>query len=290
MFISRGLRAAAGLFVALLVLPSHTPAQVAGDLPDAFDGIDVVEKFGSQVPMDLVFRNESNEDVALSELFDGKTPVILNFVYHDCPMLCSIVLDALTTGMRDLAWLPGHEYEVLTVSFNPRETAELAASKKRRYLERLSRPEAAAGWHFLVGEQPAITRLTESVGFKYKWDPDLQQYAHPAVLVFLDGEGRVARYLYGIDFPAMQLRSALIETSNGTVGSMMEKLIVSCYMYDPDSQSYTPDIMRIMRLTGTAFLLLLASGLFVFWRREYRRGDRRPETRDPEAFPTDDRG
>lgn len=275
------------ILIAFLVLDVRPLcAQPAGELPDAFSGIDVIERVGERIDTTLAFTDETGRLVRLAEYFDGQTPVLLNFVYHECPMLCSIVLDALTAGLRDLAWTPGREFTVLTVSISPTETHVQAAAQKERYIERYGRPEGDRGWHFLVGDQEEITALTESVGFYYTWDADLQQYAHPAALMFLHGDGRVLRYLYGIQYPAFQLRAALIETSEGQVGSLMEKFIVSCYMYDPDAQSYTPDVMRIMRLTSGAFAVLLFFGLFFFWRREGRRRKSEPPSDpDSEAFP-----
>lgn len=249
---------------------ADTTARTA-QLPPAYDGIDVEERLGASVPADLTFLNAAGETVRLGDYFDGRTPVVLNFVYHDCPMLCSIVLDGVTASLRELAWRPGREFEVLTVSFSPTETPELARAQKDKYLAQLDRPEAASGWHFLVGAEDQIAALADAVGFRYKWDPDLEQYAHPAVLVFLTGEGAVSRYFYGIQFPEFQMRAALMETADGKVGSMMEKLILSCYLYDPESQSYTADAMRVMRLAGGLFVLLLGGVLFVFWRREVRR-------------------
>ncbi len=260
-------------------------AQPAGDLPEAFSGIDVIERLGESIDTTLSFTDETGQPVRLSEFFDGQTPILLNFVYHECPMLCSIVLDALTAGLRELAWIPGHEFEVVTLSISPTETHVQAAAQKEKYLERYGRPEGAQGWHFLVGDQAAISALTESVGFHYKWDADLQQYAHPAALIFLHGDGRVLRYLYGVQYPAIQLRAALIETSEGQVGSLMEKFIVSCYMYDPDGQSYTPNVMRIMRLAAGGFAILLFFGLLLFWRREAQRRPEAPSASESEAFP-----
>lgn len=257
--------------------------QPAGELPDAFDDVDVVERLEEKIPLSLRFTDSEGAEVVLEEYFDGETPVILNFVYHDCPMLCSIVIDALTAGMRDIAWTAGSEFRVLTVSFSPTETSELAARQKAQYIERLNRPGAEDGWHFLTGNQPAIDALTEAVGFKYKWDPRIEQYAHPAVLVLLSGNGRVMRYLYGIEFPAFQLRTALIETSEGKVGNALERFIVSCYQYDPDAESYTPNIMRIARLAGGAFALVLGIALAVLWRAETRkhvRSSPSPGTKD----------
>ena len=197
--------------------PSRVVAQPE-NVPEELIGIDVNEQLGAHIPLDLTFLNEAGEQVVLEQYFDGERPVILNFVYHDCPMLCSMVLDGLTNTLKDLAWVPGEEFEILTVSFSPSETPELAQIQKERYLNKLGNPAASAGWHYLVGQEEQIARLAEATGFVYEWMPDAEQYAHPAVLVFASGSGKITRYLYGIQYQAFNVRNTLIESAEGQVG------------------------------------------------------------------------
>ncbi len=265
----------AGWMVAALwtVAPAQA-RQPAGKLPRAFEGVGVVEQPGTFIPRDLVFQDETGTDVTLGTYFDGERPVLLNFVYHDCPMLCSLVLEELTKTMQAMEWVPGVQFEVVTVSFSEKETPDLAARAKARYLARLDRPEAARGWHFLTGSLENIQALTGAVGFQYKWVEEAGEngeYAHPTTLIFLSGDGKVTRYLHGMTYPPRDVRTALVEASEGKVGTTVDKILLYCFHYDPEAGSYVPYAANLMRLGGGVTVLVLGLLLFLLWRRERRR-------------------
>jgi protein SCO1 len=262
---------AAGVVAALLwcLAPVHTAeAQRTGYVPEVFQDVDMNEQLGEYLPLDLLFYNERGQAVTLGSYFDGRRPVVINMIYHDCPMLCSVLLRGFTMSLQDMAWLPGGEFEVLTVSFAHNETPELAARQKESYLSMLGRPQAAAGWHFLTGDEENIRALSASIGFEFKWIEEAQEYAHPAVLTFASGNGRITRYLYGLTFPERHMRNALVEASEGTVGTTLDRVILFCLYFDPSKQTYVIHPMNVMKLGGLLTMFLLGSMLFVFWRRE----------------------
>jgi len=195
-------------------------------------------------------------------------------------MLCGLQLNGVVTGMEQLDWTPGIEFEMVTVSIDPLETPELAKAKKQNYLKQYQRPAAARGWHFLTGRNENIERLAETVGFKYAYDASSGQYAHAAAIFVITPDGRVARYLYGIEYPPKSLRLALMEASQGEIGSPLDQLIMYCFHYDPASRRYAPVAMNIMRLGGGATALILGATLGTWWLREARRRrrSRRAET------------
>jgi protein SCO1 len=237
-------------------------------MPEVFDGVDMIERLGGFIPLDLTFNNEDGEEVALSTYFDGRTPVVINMIYHNCPMLCNIMLNGLTESLRDMAWVPGNEFRVLTVSFASDETPELAARQKESYLRTLDKPGAENGWHFLTGTEENIQALAASIGFEYKWVEEAQEYAHPAVLTFAGGDGKITRYLYGLTYSERNMRNALIEASEGRVGTTFDRVLLFCLIYDSSKQSYVIHPMNVMKLGGFLTLLILGSLLFIFWRRE----------------------
>lgn len=207
----------------------------------------------------------------LGDYFDGARPVILTLNYYRCPMLCGLQLNGVVAGMEELDWTPGVEFEMVTVSIDPLETPELAKAKKDNYLRRYQRPAAARGWHFLTGRQVNIERLAETVGFGYTYDVVSGQYAHAAAIFVITPDGRVARYLYGIEYPPKSLKLALMEASKGEIGSALDQLIMYCYHYDPASRRYAPVAMNIMRVGGGATALVLGLTLVTWWMRESRR-------------------
>lgn len=265
------------LLVGGLLMAVTANAQRSGEAsPAERAGAELNEQLGTTIPKDLVFQNEDGEAVELAQFFDGERPVLLNLAYHSCPMLCGIMLDGMTQVLKDVSWTPGDEFELLTVSFNHREGPELAREKKEQYLEALGKPEAAEGWHFLTGDEETIKELTDAVGFQFQWIEKEQQYAHPAALTFLSGEGKVTRYLYGMRPPDLNpgdTRKALVEASEGKVGNVVDRAIAYCFQYDPDSNSYVADAFNIMRLGGVLTMILLGGMLFFFWRRERSRLD-----------------
>ena len=244
-------------------------AQRSNQTRDELKGVGVERQLGTAVPADLTFRNAAGETVTLGQYLDGETPVVLNLVYHNCPMLCGLMLDGFTRSLGNLEWTPGQQFRVLTVSFNHREGPEIARQKKEAYVRRLDRAGAAEGWHFLTGSERAIRRLTDAVGFNFRWVEDKQEYAHPTTQIFLSGEGTVTRYIYGIEVPRSDMRKALVEASNGTVGNAIDQAAMYCFQFDPEKNTYTADAFNIMKIGSVFTLLVLGGVLFVFWRREH---------------------
>ncbi len=261
------------VLLGLVVLPAE--AQPSGQQPAVFEGLDVDEHLGERIPTDLVFRNASGDAVALDDYLGQDKPVILHFLYHDCPMLCNLLLDGLTRTLKEMEWTPGNQFDVLTVSFNAADTPEQAARQKESYIKILNRPEAANGWHYLTGDDAAIQGLTEAVGFKYRWVEESQQFAHPALLMFLSPDGTVTRYLYGLEYPPRDVRAALVEAADGTIGTTVDRLLLFCLQYDPDANSYVADAQNLMKLGGLLTVLALVTTLFILWRREKRNQDAR---------------
>ncbi len=243
-------------------------AQQSGQMRREFEGVSIDEKLGDTVPLDVTFRNEQGEPVTLGQYFDGDRPVMLTLNYYDCPMLCPMMLDQYTRTLRGIDWVPGKEFEAVTVSFDPDETPAMARRQKKSYVEALNKPGAGAGWHFLTGNKASIKALTDAVGFNYKKVEGKDEYAHPTAVIFLSGHGKVTRYIYGMEIPSSDTRQALVEASNGTVGNVMDQIRLYCYQFDPNANSYTADAFAIMRIGGVLATILMGGLLFFFWRRE----------------------
>ena len=258
------------LIVVLLGVGLATPvsAQQSGQMRREFEGVSIDEKLGDTIPMDLAFRNTAGEVVTLKQYFDGNRPVMLTLNYYDCPMLCPMMLDQYTRTLKGIEWVPGDEFEAVTVSFDPNETPEMARRQKKSYVEALNKPGAAKGWHFLTGSEASIKALTDAVGFNYRKVEGKDEYAHPTAVIFLSGNGKVTRYIYGMDIPSSDTRQALVEASNGTVGNVMDQIKLYCYQFDPNANSYTADAFAIMRIGGVLATILMGGLLFFFWRRE----------------------
>jgi protein SCO1/2 len=233
-------------------------------------GID--QKLGGRVPLDTRFTDETGRDVPLGDYF-GRRPVVLALVYYECPMLCTQVLNGLVGSLEALSFLPAREFEVVIVSFDAGETPALAAAKKATYVRRYGRPEAAPGMHFLTGRPEAIAALTEAVGFRYAYDPAIDQYAHPAAITVLTAEGRVSRYLFGIEFAPRDLRLALVEAADDQIGGVLDQALLFCYHYDPETGTYGFAVMNLIRLAGLLTVGLTGAFIVLSLRRE-RRGRR----------------
>jgi protein SCO1/2 len=241
-------------------------------LPPQLEGVNVEEKLGAQVDLGLMFTAENGYQAPLEKFFRKDRPVVLNLVYYTCPMLCNQVLNGQTSAMREIPWTPGQEYEIVTVSIDPKDNFDVAGKKKAAYLENFERP--APGWHFLTDYQGNAARLADQVGFRYTYDSVREQYAHAAAIMILTPEGKVSRYLYGIKFKSRDLRLALTEASAGKTGSSLDKLLLFCFHYDPQARSYVLFATNFMR--GGGMLVVLILGL-VIWRmfRNERRERRR---------------
>lgn len=237
-------------------------------LPPALEKAGIEQKLNEQVPLDAVFKDENGKEVRLSEYF-GKRPVILALVYYECPMLCNEVLNGLTGSLKSLSFDTGKDFDVVAISFDARENdkPDLAKSKKEGYMKRYGRTGTENGWHFLTGTQGEIDKVASSVGFKYYWDEQSQQFAHAGGVIVLTTEGKISRYLYGIDYAPKDLKFALMEGAENKIGNPAEKLLLYCFHYDPATGKYGLSILRILRLAGIVTLIGLGAMLFVFWRR-----------------------
>ena len=257
---------AAVLLLSPFAFGIRASAQPAGVRPPVLKDVGIDQLLNNQVPLDLEFRDESGRTVKLAEYFKDK-PVVLSLVYYDCPRLCTQVLTGLLGAMKALPMTPGKEFVNLSVSFDPRETPQLAAAKKAEYLKRYDRPGAEAGWHFLTGDVGAIQALTKAVGFRYLWDPVTKQYAHAGGIMVLTPQGKISRYFYGIEYAPRDLRFGVIDASAGKVGSLADQVILYCYMYDPDRGTYGLVVMRLLRIFGSLTVVTLLA-LFLYLRRK----------------------
>jgi protein SCO1/2 len=241
---------------------------------EQLERIGIDQRLDEQVPLGLAFADEEGQQVRLERYF-GARPVILTLVYYECPMLCTQVLNGLVRSLRMLSFETGRDYEVVTVSFDPRETPALAAAKKAEYAKALGKPGAGAGWHFLTGTQDQIEQLARAVGFRYEFDERTGQYIHAAGIAVLTPTGRLARYFYGIEYSTKDLRLGLIEASNEQIGGPADQLMLLCFSYDPASGKYTLAVLKTLRLAGG--LTVLALGLYVVAALRRERRNRRRE-------------
>ena len=237
--------------------------------PKALEGVTYAQRLGDQVPADLAFVDETGKSVRLGDYF-GRRPVVLALAYYECPMLCTQVLSGMTAGLKGLSFRAGQEFEVVVVSIDPGEGPGLASAKKASYVAHYDREGTAAAWHFLTGRKADIDRLAQTVGFSYEYDEKTDQYAHAAGLSILTPDGRIARYLFGIDFAPRDLRLAIVEASHRKIGSPVDSLLLYCYHYDPATGQYGLMAMRIVRLAGVVFVLSMVAGWMVLRRRERR--------------------
>lgn len=247
-------------------------AQLVEELPEALRGLDVEEHVDRQLPLELTFRNQNGAYVQLSDFCDGQRPVILSLNYSNCPMLCNLQLTGLVNALKEMKWTAGREFQVVSVSVDPLETIERAAQTQQRYLSEYGRQGAGQGWSFLVGKQQEIQKLAEAMGVKYRYLRDRREYSHPAVFVLCTPDGRISRYVYGIEFPIRTLELALTEAGEGQVGSAWDRILLYCLHYDSKTGQYTAAIWKIMRLAGVMTLLGL-TGLIgnLAWQERTRR-------------------
>jgi protein SCO1/2 len=245
------------------------PGVVASARPPILTEVSIAQRLDSRLPLELPFRDEGGRRVRLGDYFRGR-PVVLSLVYYECPMLCTQVLNGLASSISALSFDVGREFEVVTVSFDPRETPALAAAKKRTYVRRYGRPGGEGGWHFLTGEPAAIAALTEAVGFRYAFDEKSGQFAHASAIFVATPDGRLARYLYGIEYAPRDLRLALVEASAGRIGSVVDEVLLYCFHYDAAAGRYGAVVLNVIRLGGGVTLALLAAFLTVSLRRERR--------------------
>ncbi|HUE50793.1 MAG TPA: SCO family protein [Terriglobales bacterium] len=234
--------------------------------PPGLQNVGIEQHLDEQVPPNLTFRDETGRAVRLGDYF-GKRPMILNLVYYQCPMLCGEVLSGLESGLRVLKFDVGKEFDVLTVSFDPHETSEMASAKKAEYLKRYGRSGAAAGWHFLTGPQESIDALTTAAGFQYQYDARTGQFAHATALMVLTPEGKIAQYFYGVEYAPKDLRLALVQASEKKIGTVVDQVLLYCYHYDPATGKYGAIISRVLQISAAATILVLSILIAVLFRR-----------------------
>jgi protein SCO1/2 len=264
---------ARAVVVALVLFSVSATAQInsgvmsppANTRPPRLENVGIEQHLDAQVPANLTFRDETGKTVKLGDYY-GRKPLILNLVYYNCTMLCGEALAGLSSAMRLVKFDLGNEFDVVTVSFDPRETPETAAAKKVDYVKRYGRPNAASGWHFLTGQPESINALTKAVGFQYQYDAKSNQYAHATAIMVLTPQGRISRYFYGVDFPPKDLRMGLVEASQGKIGNAVDAVLLYCYHYDPQSGKYGAMVANILRLAAAATILLLSGLIFILWR------------------------
>jgi protein SCO1/2 len=266
----------AGVLLASMLLATYAWAQMnsgimsppASTRPPRLENVGIDQRLDAQVPPDLTFRDDASKVVKLGDYF-GHKPMILNLVYYNCTMLCGEALAGLASAMRLVKFDVGNEFDVITVSFDPRETPEMAAAKKKDYVARYGRANAAAGWHFLTGQAESINALTKAVGFQYQYDAKTNQYAHATAIMVLTPEGRISRYFYGVDFPPKDLRMGLVEASQGKIGNAVDAVLLYCYHYNPETGKYGAMVGNILRLAAAATILMLGTFLFILWRLDF---------------------
>jgi protein SCO1/2 len=241
----------------------------SNEQPQILKGVDVQDRRDTRIPLDLTFRDEAGKPVRLGDLFREGRPAILVPVYYECPMLCTQVLNSLFTALGVISLNPGTDFQVIAVSFDPKEPHGLARDKKAAYLAKYKRPGTEGGFNFLTGDEASIAPLLDAVGFKYTYDPAIDQYAHAAMIAVLTPDGRISKYFMGIDYSARDLRFALIEASEGKIGSAFERLLITrCYNYDPATGKYGLITMRLVQAGGILTIVAMLVFWTVMWRRE----------------------
>jgi protein SCO1/2 len=263
--------------VTLLALSFAAGAQTIPDnvgksssgLPAQLQNVGFEPQLNAQLPLDLNFRDESGRDVQLREYF-GRKPVLLALVYYGCPMLCNQVEMGVVGSLKMLSFNAGREYDVVFVSFDPRETPLMAAKKKEAALSHYGRPEAASGWHFLTGKEEAIHALTAAANFRYSFDEQHNVFAHASGIMLITPDGRISRYFYGVEYPSRDVRLGLVDASAGKIGTPIDHLLLFCFQYNPETARYSATVLRIVRLGGVLTILVIVAGILIFRRRDVR--------------------
>lgn len=269
--------------LALLALPALATAQLgpkpppmAVGQPEILKEIGWDQKLGEKIPLDLAFKDETGKDVVLGDYF-GDKPVVLSLVYYECPMLCTISLNGLARALEVLSFVPGQEFEVLTVSFDANEGTRLAAAKKNAYMASYEKKEEGAqGWHFLTGDQEAVDRLTRATGFRFAWDEETEQFAHPAGILVAAPDGTISHYLFGVEYAPQDLRLALVASGEGRVGNAVDQVFLYCFQYDPKTGRYSAAIFNIVRIAGLVTLLAMAGLILTISMRRREKTSARP--------------
>ena len=243
--------------------------QSSAVMPAALQNVGFEPQLNAQIPLDLPFVDENGSQVQLGDYFMQK-PVVLAFVYYGCPMLCNQVEQGVVGALKMLSFTPGRDYEVVFVSFDPRESPDMAAQKKKSALSHFGHPETASGWHFLTGSKESIDTATKAANFRYSFNAKTNLFAHASGIMLLTPDGRISRYFYGVEYPGRDVRLGLVDASAGKIGTPIDRVLLFCYQYDPSSATYSASILRIIRLGGILTVLCIVAGILIFRRREAR--------------------
>jgi len=263
---------------AILALALAATARADEAVPEELKGIGIEERPGASVPLDAPLVDPQGRPVTLARYVEGGKPVVLILAYYRCPMLCSLVINGMAQGLKELAWTAGDQFRFVVVSFDPRDSVQVAHDKREHYLADYGRRVGERGFDFLTGEEASVRRIADAVGFHYRWDAQTQQYGHAAGAFVLTPQGTLSRTLYGIVFPAKDLRLALLEASQGKLGGAWDQVLLFCFHYDPNARGYVLAATRVMEAAGALTVLLLGGFLLALWRHDRRSG---PRTRGP---------
>ncbi len=239
-------------------------------LPAGLQGVGIEQKLDQQLPLQLTFKDEYGRDVRLGQYFESKKPVVLALVYYRCPMLCTQILSGLESSLKVVSLNPGQDFEVVSVSFDPKDTPEIAAGKKQMYLKRYGRPNTANGWHFLTGDAANIKALTDAAGYHYRYDPKTDQFAHASGIMIVTPDGRLSKYFYGVEYSPRDVRLGLVEASQNKIGNPVDALLLFCFHYDPATGKYGAVAMNMVRFGGASFVLIGGTFLLIMFRRDFR--------------------
>jgi protein SCO1/2 len=246
------------------------PGTPAAELPLQLQEVTFQQRLDERLPLDAAFRTETGRQVTLGDYFTGSKPVVLAFVYYQCPMLCTQVMNGISSALKAVPFTPGEDFDVVLISFDPRDTPQIAAEKERTHLDYWGAHATAAGWHFLTGDEASIRRVTAAAGFSYRWDEPSGQFAHVSGVLVVTPDGRLSRYFYGVEYSPKELRMALVESGEGRIGSAIDELLLYCYHYDPAAGRYGVIVMNLVRLGGIATVVLLAGFILLTRRRDAR--------------------
>jgi protein SCO1/2 len=255
---------------AFTILSLLAPTLFAAEsIPYELKDVSITEHLGDPIDLNLAFTDEAGATVPLKTYFDGRRPVVMTLAYYGCPNLCGLLLNGITATYKDMSWMPGQEFEYVNVSIDPTEKPELAAAKKENLLKDYGRPEAAKGWHFLVGDDKNIHALAQQMGFSYYYDKDQKQYAHGSAAFVLTPDGKLSRYLFGVTFAPRDMRLGLLEASRGKIGNIVDHILLYCYRYDPKSRKYSLIAIRLLQIAAGVTIVALAGGILLMRRRSH---------------------
>lgn len=261
---------AAASLLLIFAASAALPAANSPFAPPKLNGIGIEQKLNAQMPLDTVFRDESGAAIPLRTYF-GSKPVLFAPVYYTCPMLCSQILSGVVAGLRPLRLKPGRDFEIVAMSFDPADTPQAAAAKRDQYSRSYSSKAGTSGWHFLTGDQKAITAVTQAIGFHYRWDAVHKMFVHASGIMLLTPQGRLARYFYGVEFEPKDLKLGLIESAHDRIGSPVDQILLFCYHYDPKTGKYGAVVVNLLRFAAALTLVILAVVMFFFWRQDIRK-------------------